>query len=116
VPALFDVIRGLRERFDLRIPCFGHAGDGNIHVNIMVDDDAEQIRRAREAERALFEGVIALGGAISGEHGIGFTKAPFLPMQLSPDEIALMRRVKAAFDPNGILNPGKMFWSGAGSP
>ena len=65
--------------------------------------------RAHEAERALFEGVVALGGAISGEHGIGFTKAPFVSLQLSPEEIALMRRVKAAFDPRGILNPGKMF-------
>ena len=57
----------------------------------------------------LFEGVVALEGSISGEHGIGFAKAPYLPLELSADEIALMKRVKAAFDPNGILNPGKIF-------
>ena len=66
-------------------------------------------RRARAAEPALFAGVVALEGSISGEHGIGFVKAPFLPIELSAEEIALMQRVKAAFDPNGILNPGKIF-------
>jgi FAD/FMN-containing dehydrogenase len=76
----------------------------------MVDpDDADEIRRAHEAEHVLFRGVIALEGAISGEHGIGFSKLPFVPLALSPEEIALMKRVKAAFDPLGILNPGKMF-------
>ena len=62
--------------------------------------------------RGLFEGVVALEGSISGEHGIGFTKAPYLGLELSPEEIALMKRVKAAFDPNGILNPGKIFPDG----
>jgi glycolate oxidase len=110
IPALFELVRGLKSQYGLRIPCFGHAGDGNIHVNIMVDPaDEAALRRARQAERELFEGVVALEGSISGEHGIGFSKAPFLPLELSPDEIALMKRVKAAFDPHGILNPGKMF-------
>jgi len=67
---------------------------------------------ARETERKLFEGVVALEGSISGEHGIGFTKAPYLGLELSRDEIALMKRVKAAFDPHGILNPGKIFPDG----
>jgi glycolate oxidase len=110
VPELFALVRDIRERFDLRIPCFGHAGDGNIHVNIMVDkDDADAIARAHEAEEVLFAGVVALEGSISGEHGIGFAKARFLPLELSDDEIALMKRVKKAFDPHGILNPGKVF-------
>jgi glycolate oxidase len=110
IPELFALVRGIREAYRLRIPCFGHAGDGNIHVNIMVDPaDAGEVDRAHEAERALFEGVVALDGSISGEHGIGFAKAPFVTIELSPDEIALMKRVKHAFDPDGILNPGKIF-------
>jgi glycolate oxidase len=110
IPELFALVRDLRERFRLPIPCFGHAGDGNIHVNIMVDkDDAAAIARAHEAEQMLFTGVVALEGSISGEHGIGFAKARFLPLELSEEEIALMKRVKTAFDPHHILNPGKIF-------
>ena len=110
IPELFALVRQIRADFRLRIPCFGHAGDGNIHVNIMVDPGSpEEIARAHEAERVLFEGVVALEGSISGEHGIGFSKAPFLNIELSDDEIALMKRVKHAFDPLGILNPGKIF-------
>ena len=76
----------------------------------MVDPaDADEIQRAHEAERVLFEGVVAMEGSISGEHGIGFSKAPFITIELSPEEIALMKRVKAAFDPHGLLNPGKIF-------
>jgi glycolate oxidase len=110
IPELFALVRTIRERFNLRIPCFGHAGDGNIHVNIMVDkDDVDAVARAHEAEDVLFEGVVALEGAISGEHGIGFAKARFLPFELSEEEIGLMKRLKKAFDPHGILNPGKIF-------
>jgi glycolate oxidase len=110
IPELFALVGRLREEFRLRIPCFGHAGDGNIHVNIMVNpNDKAEIARAHEAERALFSGVVALEGSISGEHGIGFAKAPFVPIELSPETIALMKRVKEAFDPSGILNPGKIF-------
>ena len=110
IPELFALVARIREAYQLRIPCFGHAGDGNIHVNIMVSpDDAGEVQRAHDAERVLFEGVVALEGSISGEHGIGFSKAPFLPIELSPDEIALMKRVKQAFDPHNLLNPGKIF-------
>ena len=110
IPELFDTIDELAARYRLRVASFGHAGDGNIHVNLMIDkNDLNERARAREAERFLFERVVALEGSISGEHGIGFAKAPYLPIELSADEIALMKRVKAAFDPAGILNPGKIF-------
>jgi glycolate oxidase len=110
VPELFAVVADVKRRFDLRVASFGHAGDGNIHVNLMIDPaDAAERARAAEAERALFEQVVALEGSISGEHGIGFAKQPYIGLELSEEAIALMKRVKAAFDPHGILNPGKMF-------
>ena len=111
VPELFALVDRLRATTPgVRIPCFGHVGDGNIHVNMMLDPaDPGALEAAGRAERALFEGVVALEGSISGEHGIGFSKRPFVPLELSAEEIALMRRVKAAFDPQNILNPGKMF-------
>jgi glycolate oxidase len=110
IPQLFDLVARLKRDFRLRIPCFGHAGDGNIHVNIMVTPgDEDEMRRAHEAERVLFEGVVALEGSISGEHGIGFAKAKYLPIELDPPTIAAMKRVKQAFDPAGLLNPGKIF-------
>jgi glycolate oxidase len=118
VPELFLLVDEIRKASGLTMACFGHAGDGNIHVNIMVPDAgrpadiAEGRARGEQAVRRLFEGVVALEGSISGEHGIGFVKAPYLGLELSRDEIALMRRLKTAFDPNGILNPGKIFPDG----
>jgi glycolate oxidase len=113
VADLFELVERIRVTSRLPIASFGHAGDGNIHVNIMVPpDDPDAKRRADAAVRSLFEGVVALEGSITGEHGIGFTKAPFLDLELSPAEIALMKRVKNAFDPAGILNPGKIFTDG----
>jgi FAD/FMN-containing dehydrogenase len=116
VPQLIDLVKRVRDRYQLVIPCFGHAGDGNIHVNLMVDPaNRDEMQRAAAAERELFEGVVALEGSISGEHGIGFSKAPFLGLELSADTLALMQRVKCAFDPNGILNPGKL-WAARSQP
>ena len=110
IPQLFTLVERLRATYGLRIPCFGHVGDGNIHVNIMVNGDDERLMaQVPAAERELFEGVVALEGSISGEHGIGFSKARYLPLELSPEVVALMRRVKQAFDPHDILNPGKIF-------
>jgi glycolate oxidase len=115
IPQLFDLVNRLKRDYRLRIPCFGHAGDGNIHVNIMVTPgNDDEMSRAHEAERVLFEGVVALEGSISGEHGIGFAKAKFLGLELDPPTIALMKAVKAAFDPANILNPGKIFPPGPG--
>jgi glycolate oxidase len=110
VPELFEVVTDLKRRYSLNVASFGHAGDGNIHVNLMVNRD-DQVERARaaQAERELFERVVQLEGSISGEHGIGFAKARYLPIELSSETIALMKRLKTAFDPNNILNPGKIF-------
>lgn len=110
VPELFQLVSRLRTAYALRIPCFGHVGDGNIHVNILVDPaDRDEVVRAQEAERALFEGVVSLEGSISGEHGIGFAKAKYLGIELAAAEVALMQRLKHAFDPHNVLNPGKIF-------
>ena len=110
IPDLLRAVDRLRRELRLEIACFGHVGDGNIHVNVLVDPaDSAQMARAATAERRLFEAVVALGGSISGEHGIGFTKQAYLALELSAETIALMRRLKRAFDPHGILNPGKIF-------
>ncbi len=107
---LIDLVEEIRRRSGVAIGVFGHAGDGNLHVNLMHHrDDPGESRRAREALGELMEGVVRLGGAISGEHGVGLAKTPFLSLQLSEAEIGAMRRIKEALDPNGILNPGKIF-------
>jgi glycolate oxidase len=110
VPELFALIAQLRaDSPSVRIPSFGHVGDGNIHVNIMLDPaNPVAVAAAAAIERRLFAGVVALEGSISGEHGIGFSKLPFVPLELSRIEIDLQKRIKAAFDPLNILNPGKV--------
>jgi len=110
IPELFKIIEQLRDEFNLLMPSFGHVGDGNIHVNILLDPTNESaLQRARKVEALLFQAVVRLEGSISGEHGIGFSKAPYLGLELSDETISLMRRIKSSFDPKGILNPGKIF-------
>ena len=100
----------LRRESGLPIPTFGHLADGNLHVNIMYHrGDPAECRAAEKAVRRLMVTVVALGGAISGEHGIGLAKSPFLRLQHRPAQVRAMRAVKRALDPRGILNPGKMF-------
>jgi glycolate oxidase len=100
----------LRAGSRLPIPTFGHLADGNLHVNIMYHrDNRAEYLRAEKAVGELMKTVVALGGAISGEHGIGLAKTPFLRIQHSPAQIKAMRAIKTALDPRGILNPGKMF-------
>jgi glycolate oxidase len=104
------LLEKLRRDSRLPIPVFGHLGDGNLHVNIMYHrDNPDECRRAERAVEALMRGVVAMGGAISGEHGIGLAKTPFLRLQHPPAQVRAMLAVKHALDPNGILNPGKMF-------
>ncbi len=110
LPELVAAVDDMAERFSLPIVCFGHAGEGNLHVNIMADRrDDDAMARAKQAVIELFETVVALDGSVSGEHGIGLAKAPYLPIEAGVAGMAAMGRVKAAFDPNGVLNPGKIF-------
>jgi glycolate oxidase len=110
VPELVERVEEIGRRFDTFVVNFGHAGDGNIHVNFMCDrDDPGAMLRARAAVRETFAAAVSLGGTISGEHGIGYVKAPYLSMALDAPTVELMKRIKRALDPNGILNPGKMF-------
>ena len=100
----------LKKAIGLGTPTFGHAGDGNLHVHIMYNrDNKVEAKRAKLGIRKLMEKVVALGGAITGEHGIGLAKIPFMELQHTESEIKAMRAIKKALDPKGILNPGKMF-------
>ena len=92
----------------MTIYCFGHAGDGNIHLNITADS-REAAPRVEEGVREILKRVLAMGGTMSGEHGVGIAKQRFLPLELSPESIRLQRAIKLLFDPNLILNPGKVF-------
>ncbi|WP_456429044.1 FAD-binding oxidoreductase [Nitratifractor sp.] len=109
LPEALERIYAIGEKYGLVVPCFGHAGDGNIHVNVMVDgSDPEELEKGHKAIREIFELVVEMGGTLSGEHGIGLSKAEFMTLAFTPAEMELFRRIKHAFDPNGILNPGKM--------
>ncbi len=100
----------LGDIYRLPIPAFGHAGDGNLHVNIMLDKDRPgETEKIPYIIKELFQKVIHLEGTITGEHGIGITKAPYLAMEIQKPEMDLLHRIKRAFDPAGILNPGKIF-------
>ena len=110
VPELVAKIEEIGKRHDTFVANFGHAGDGNIHVNFVVDrDDADAIARARECVSETFQLSVKLGGTISGEHGIGYVKAPYLDYAIDKPTLEIMKAIKKVFDPNGILNPGKMF-------
>lgn len=107
VPDILREIARIGERHGLLIVNFGHAGDGNIHTNIMIDD--RDLPKAKAAVREIFDATLALGGSITGEHGIGLTKADYLPLETGRDALLAMKRIKDALDPNGVLNPGKIF-------
>ena len=110
IPEAIERFQEIGSRLGLLIVSFGHAGDGNIHVNVMYDaENPEEDAKAKTAVNDIFRTVMALGGTLSGEHGVGLTKAPYLSMELDPVSIALMKKIKHLFDPNNILNPGKIF-------
>jgi glycolate oxidase len=115
IPRLVAGVEEIGRLRDLPIICFGHAGDGNIHVNIMFDQSRPQERQAAHAATEdLFALVRRLRGTLSGEHGVGVAKAPYLGLEISEAAMALQRRLKQAFDPHNIMNPGKIFPSAGG--
>lgn len=110
VPELVAKIEEIGKRHDTFVANFGHAGDGNIHVNFVVDrDDAGAVTRARKCVAETFQLSVDLGGTISGEHGIGYVKSQYLQYAIDGPTLEIMKAIKNVFDPNGILNPGKMF-------
>jgi glycolate oxidase len=109
LPQLLEKFYAIADKYKINIPCFGHTGDGNVHTNVMVDGkDPEQVKIAYQAIEEVFQATIDLGGTLSGEHGIGLAKAPYMHMAFSEEEMNLFKSIKMAFDPNNILNPAKM--------
>ena len=110
IPEMLIYLSELSEKSGIKIVNFGHAGDGNIHINIMsAKGDEEEYARATGLVREIFRKVLELEGTISGEHGVGKTKAAYMDMEVRESEMELMRGIKRLFDPRGILNPGKIF-------
>jgi glycolate oxidase len=110
IVAMCARVREIAAKYDLEIPLFGHIGDGNLHPNILCDKrDPAEMARVAAAAREIFEAAVELGGTLSGEHGIGLLKKQFMELDLGPETLALMRAIKHAVDPLGIMNPGKIF-------
>ncbi len=111
LPALYKGVKEIASRYDVRTVCYGHAGDGNLHVNILKDQHTDEFWKTdiKEAIKEIFLLCKSLGGTISGEHGIGLVQKEFMPLVLDEINLTLMRKIKQVFDPNGILNPGKIF-------
>ena len=106
----FDEIERLGEKYRLKVGTFGHAGDGNLHPTVLCDErDRDEIERAHAFYHELYDKVLAWGGTVSGEHGIGLAKKDYLERQVGTGGINVMRRIKRSFDPHGVLNPGKIF-------
>jgi glycolate oxidase len=109
IPDMVIRIKAISLKYDLPIVIFGHAGDGNLHPNILFDRrDEQEWERVESAVADLFAGAVALGGTLTGEHGVGMLKRPYLEMALGPLAVTVMRSIKNALDPKGILNPGKV--------
>ncbi len=110
LPEALNAIYEIGEKYGFNVPCFGHAGDGNIHVNVMVKDktNEKEMEYGHKAIKEIFQLVVNMGGTLSGEHGIGLSKAPFMNIAFNEAELELFKNIKKAFDPNNILNPFKM--------
>ena len=109
LPELLERFSAIAKKYSVNIPCFGHTGDGNVHTNVMVDgSNPRQVAIAYQAIEEVFQATVDLGGTLSGEHGIGLAKAPYMHMAFTDEEMNLFKSIKAAFDPNNILNPAKM--------
>jgi glycolate oxidase len=110
IPEAFERLERIRDKYGLNLVIFGHAGDGNLHPNIMADKrDKEEMKRVELAIAEIFETALQLGGTLSGEHGIGTMKAPFIERETGAAGLDMMRSIKTAWDPNDIMNPGKIF-------
>lgn len=110
IPAFFERLQTIQETYDVDLVVFGHAGDGNLHPNVICDKrDDEEMERVEKAVEEIFAAAIDLGGTLSGEHGIGTMKSPFMAAELGDVGLDMMKRIKEAWDPNNILNPGKIF-------
>ena len=103
-------VEAVARKYQLRIGTFGHMGDGNLHPTFLTDErNQDEMHRVEEAFKEIFDEAIRLGGTITGEHGIGLAKKSFLPKFAGDAQMRVMRELRRALDPNGILNPGKMF-------
>ena len=110
VPDMIRALESISKQYNVPIVNFGHAGDGNIHVNVMVDLKEEGMKeRVTVVMDEIFKAAVGLRGSISGEHGIGTSKAKYMSMELNTETIEYMQRIKTALDPANILNPGKIF-------
>ena len=110
LPVFLDGLQQLSSKYEVANVNFGHAGNGNIHVNLLVNpESAEELARANACLNEIFDLVIQLNGTLSGEHGVGSEKRPYISKEIDPPTLALMKEIKRVFDPNNILNPGKLF-------
>ncbi|MFD4932506.1 FAD-binding oxidoreductase [Peribacillus butanolivorans] len=110
IPQMCERLQKIRDKYGVHLVVFGHAGDGNLHPNIICDKtDKEEMSRVELAVADIFMAAIELGGTLSGEHGIGMMKAPFMEMELGAAGLDIMKRIKEVWDPNNIMNPGKIF-------
>jgi len=110
VPEMLVFIEEMRDKYNLEIGVFGHAGDGNLHPTCLTDErDTEEMERVHQAFEEVFKKAISLGGTVTGEHGVGCIKSKYLPMMVGETGLKVMKRIKKVFDPEGLMNPGKIF-------